>query len=171
MSPLSLGSGLWQQGRGLLQVWEAWERGTDLPGRNGTFELQPGPRDSEDLGTERKCGHGGSLPPSPSLAPLTELNELSILSVLDESSWERARGQGEEEGAGREERETKAKNLAPTWTVCFSCVALLSPPCFNEIQSTQTSPWPSLDTEGDACAQKVLCLHSPRCSCLPEPSF
>lgn len=62
----------------------------------------------------------GSLPPSPSLAPLTELNELSILSVLEESSWERAGGQGEKKGAGREGRETKAKNLAPTWIITVS---------------------------------------------------
>lgn len=44
----------------------------------------------------------------PSLSPLTELNELSILSVLEENSWERPEG-----GGGGE---TKAKNLAPTWT-------------------------------------------------------
>lgn len=59
----------------------------------------------------------GSLPPSPSLAPLTELNELSILSVLEESSWERARGQGEEGVGLGEGKETKAKNLAPTWII------------------------------------------------------
>lgn len=65
-----------------------------------------------------------SLPPSPSLAPLTELNELSILSVLEESSWERARGQREEgEGLGGG-KETKAKNLAPIWFITASLVQL-----------------------------------------------
>jgi hypothetical protein len=40
--------------------------------------------------------------------------------VLEESSWERARGQREEEGAGREGRETKAKNLATNWIITAS---------------------------------------------------
>jgi hypothetical protein len=75
-------------------------------------------------GTERKCGHVWSLPPSPSLAPLTELNELSILSVLEESSWERARGQGEERVGLGGGKETKAKNLAPTWFITASLVQL-----------------------------------------------
>lgn len=45
----------------------------------------------------------------PSLSPLTELNELSILSVLEENSWERP-------GGGGWGRRDKGKDLAPTWT-------------------------------------------------------
>lgn len=79
---------------------------------------------------------GGSCHPVPSLAPLTELNELSILSVLEESSWERAGGRGEEGGAGREGKRDKGKEFSSTLDHnCFSCVAL--PSCFNQGKSIQ----------------------------------
>lgn len=38
----------------------------------------------------------------PSLSPLTELNELSILSVLEENSWERPEGGGGGRDKGKE---------------------------------------------------------------------
>lgn len=66
-----------------------------------------------------------SLPPSPSLAPLTELNELSILSVLEESSWERTRGQGEERvGLGGRERDKGKEFSSNLVHNCFSCAAI-----------------------------------------------
>ena len=63
-----------------------------------------------------------------------ELNELSILSVLEESSWERAGGQGGEE-RGREGRERdKGKEFSSNLDHnCFSYAAL--PFCFNERKS------------------------------------
>lgn len=112
LQPWSKGSAepvwAWAQGIGskvqgeYLQVWEAWQGDANL------LELKGPSLVIKKHGTERKCGHVGSLPPSPSLAPLTELNELSTLSVLEESSWERARGQGEEGvrlGEGKRQRQ------------------------------------------------------------------
>lgn len=63
----------------------------------------------------RRSGDGEEMQPwgepatQPSLSPLTELNELSILSVLEENSWERP-------GGGGWGRRDKGKDLAPTWT-------------------------------------------------------
>lgn len=100
------------------QHWQAEEQalpglrglgvGAGVPGRKATFNS------SLDLGTQKTWGRrgnaamGGACHPVPSLAPLTELNALSILSVL-ESSWERAGGQGEKEGGRGGREETRAR--------------------------------------------------------------
>lgn len=94
--------------RGFLQAGEACWEGLFSQEEKASFNSSHGLGTQKAWGRRGNAAHGvgESLPPSPSLAPLTELNELSILSVLEESSWERARGQGEEEGrGGRGERQ------------------------------------------------------------------